>query len=280
VWVVVIGNLFANLVPYTTDQSVIQRYLTTPDEKQAGRAIWTNAFLTIPASLIFFAVGTALFVFYSTRPESINPNLATDAIFPWFISRQLPVGIAGIVIAGLFAAAMSSLDSSMNSIATSIVTDFYKRMRPDTSDRSRLRWARWLTLILGATGTGMAMLIASYEVASLWDLFLQIVGLFGGSVAGVFALGVFTTRAHGTGTLIGAVSSAVLLFAVQRLTDVHFFLYAAIGIVCCVSIGWLASLIIPTRGKDIHGLTIYTMGAGSRPSGAIRPARELLVAER
>ncbi len=258
-WVVIVGNVLSNLVPYTTDQSVIQRYLTTRDEKQAARAIWTNAALTIPATILFFSVGTALFVFYAHHPQNLNPALANDAIFPWFIARQLPPGVSGIVIAGLFAAAMSSLDSSMNSVATAVVTDFYARLRPAASDRSRLRLAQGITLGVGALGTATALLIAYSEVESLWDLFLQIVGLFGGSVAGVFALGIFTRRANGAGALAGAIISAVVLYSVQRFTDVHFFLYAGIGIVTCMSSGYLISLLVPAAPRNLTGLTIYSL---------------------
>ena len=258
VWVVVIGNLLTTLVPYTTDQTVIQRYLTTSTEREAARAIWTNAILSVPATLLFFGVGTALFVFYRTHPDLLNPSLATDTIFPWFIVSQLPAGVAGLVIAGLFAAAMSSLDSSMNSMSAALVTDFYRRLRPEANDRQCLRLARYLTLLLGIIGTATALLIASFEVASLWDLFLKIVGLFGGSVAGLFALGIFTRRTHGMGALIGAVASAAVLYLVQQLTEAHFFLYAGIGIIVCFVVGYLVSLIIPAPAQDLKGLTLYS----------------------
>ena len=119
------------------------RFLTTPDEGAARRALWTNALLTIPASLLFFGIGTALFVFYRAHPAAQNPAAPADQIFPWFIANELPVGVAGLVVAGIFAAAMSSLDSSMHSISTSAVTDLYRRFRPDASDRRCLSERYW-----------------------------------------------------------------------------------------------------------------------------------------
>ena len=211
VWVVVIGNIFSNLVPYSADQTVIQRYLTTPTEKQAGRAIWTNAALTVPAALIFFFLGTALYAFYKSRPQNLNPGLDTDAILPWFVVRELPIGIAGIVLAAIFAAAMSSLDSSMNSMATVLVTDFYYRFKPNSSDRTRLLLARIITVVLGIFGTGGALLMATYPIKSLWDVFLALLGLLGGGLAGVFMLGIFTRRANSAGAVVGIVCSPVLL---------------------------------------------------------------------
>lgn len=257
IWVVVVGRCFEQLIPYTADQTVVQRYLTTSDQKQAAKGIWTNAVLTIPASLIFFGLGTALFIFYKANPASLEPSLGTDAIFPLFIVQQLPVGISGLLIAGVFAASMSSLDSSMNSVATAIVTDFYRRFKPESSDQTRLILARVLTVILGVTATLIGLLMASYEIKSLWDLFLKVLGLFGGSLAGLFALGIFTKRAHGTGALIGALTSAAAIFAVQSLTKIHFTLYAAIGIATCFTTGYLASILITQEPKDTQGLTIH-----------------------
>ncbi|MHC4296279.1 MAG: sodium:solute symporter family protein [Planctomycetota bacterium] len=199
VWVVVLGNLLSNLVPYSADQTVIQRYLTTPTEKQAARAIWTNAVLTVPAALIFFFLGTALYAFYRTQPQNLNPTVNTDAILPWFVVRELPIGIAGVVLAAIFAAAMSSLDSSMNSMATVLVTDFYHRFKPGSSDHTRLKLARIITVVLGVFGTGCALLMATYPIKSLWDFFLAMLGLLGGGLAGLFILGIFTRRANSTG---------------------------------------------------------------------------------
>lgn len=261
VWVVLIGNLLGNLVPYTTDQAVIQRYLTTPDERQAAKSVWTNAILTIPGSIIFFGLGTALFVFYKTNPELLNPALQTDAIFPWFIVRQLPAGISGVVIAGLFAAAMSTLDSSLNSVSTAMVTDFYRRARPAAADNRCLKMARAFTALLGALAAATACLMATYQIRSLWDLYLGLLGLLGGSLAGVFVLGIFTRRAHGLGALIGAAASAVVLFFVQQHTRIHFFLYAPVGIVSCFVTGYAASSMIRLHRKRLDGLTIFSMNA-------------------
>ena len=273
-WVVIVGNVFGALVPYTTDQTVIQRYLTTKDEASARQAIWTNAALTVPATLLFFGVGTALFVFYQTHPGRLSPGFASgemagDAIFPFFIAGELPAGVAGLVIAGLFAAAMSSLDSSMNSIATALVTDFWRRLRPQMPDRAALRLAKVLTLVLGAVGTLTALLIATFDVESLWELFLQVLGLFGGSLAGLFILGIFTRKANGRGALVGAVLSVLVLVGVWQLTDVHFFLYATVGIAACVGIGYLASLVLPDQARDLAGLTIYTQRK-AEPEEAVR----------
>lgn len=259
-WVIVFGGVGQVLFAYTSDQTVIQRYLTTADEKAAARSIWTNALLTIPASLIFFAVGTALWVFYKTQPELLNPTGKSDDIFPWFIAQQLPVGVAGLVIAGLFAAAMSSLDSSMNSMATAITTDFYRWFRPTASDHQLLVVARYLTVLLGVLGTGSALVMAVLNSPSMWDQYMKVVGLFGGGLAGLFALGVFTRRTHAAGAIIGFLASAVLLYWIAANEIVNGVLYAIVGLAGCAVIAYAVSLVIPSRRPDLDGLTIYTLG--------------------
>lgn len=258
-WVILLGQFLSQLVPYTADQTVIQRYLTTVDEKQAARSIWTNAVLTIPATILFFTLGTALWVFYKTHPELLNAAGSSDYILPWFVARQLPAGISGLVIAGLFAASMSSLDSSMNSMSTAITTDFYRRLNPTAKDHDSLKLARWLTVLLGVLGTGTGAYMAYMETTSMMDQYLKIVGLFGGGLAGLLVMGIFTRRANGPGALIGFLASAGVLFVIQAYTEIHFFLYATAGIFSCVLIGWLASLIFPSAAKDIDGLTLYTL---------------------
>lgn len=132
-WVILLGSLFHNLFPYTASQDVVQRYLTTRDERTAARGIWLNALVSVPAQAVFFALGTALYVFYRQHPMQLDSGLQNDAILPFFIVSQLPVGLAGLVVAGLFAASQSTLSSSLNSIATAWVTDWCCPHRRGTS---------------------------------------------------------------------------------------------------------------------------------------------------
>ena len=260
VWVVLIGNLFNNLVPYTSDQAVIQRYLTTKDENAAARGIWMNAAMVVPSTLVLFLLGTALWAFYRANPALLDPSQATDSIFPLFMAQQLPVGIAGLVIAGVFAASMSTLDSSLNSVATALTTDWYARFHPDAEDHGKLVLARWLTAILGVLATSMSLLLASFDVGSLWDTFQAGMGLFGGGLAGLFALGILTRRANGRGALVGAVASVFVLVWVQRNTEAHFFLYGMVGVTSCFGIGYLSSFLFPKADRDLTGLSVYTKG--------------------
>ncbi len=258
-WVVLLGKPAEVLVSYTADQTVVQRYLTTKDEKSAARSIWTNAVLTIPASILFFGVGTALWAFYREQPQMLNPTGKIDEIFPWFIAQQLPAGIAGLVIAGLFAAAMSSLDSSMNSMATAVTTDFYRRINPLAADHRCLKLARWLTLVFGTIGTGFGLYMAYLNSTSMLDQYFKILGLFGGGLAGLFALGIFTRRTTAAGALVGFVASAVLLAWVRYAFNIHAILYPAISMGGCLIVGYMASLLLPRDRRSQEGLTLYTM---------------------
>ncbi len=257
-WVVLIGRTLENLVPYTTDQSVVQRYLTTPTEKKAAQAIWLGVLMALPSSFLFFTLGTALYVFYKQYPQELDPGLLkADAIFPLFIVEQIPAGITGLIIAAIFAASMSTLDSSLNSVSTVMVADFYRRFARNANDRTELVLARILTTILGIIATGTAILMTMMDITSLWEQYMKYVGLFGGSLAGLFALGIFTKRANGTGALIGALTGASVLVFVQQRTAVSFLLYSAIGISTSFIMGYLASFVVG-QNRDLTGVTWWT----------------------
>ena len=258
-WVVLLGGIGQSLVPYSSDMAVVQRYMSVPNIKQARRAIWTNAIAVIPASLLFFGVGTALFVFYKHNPARLDPTFKTDAIFPLFIARELPTGLAGLVVAGVFAAAQSTISTSMNSTSTAFITDFIRPLKIVHTEKDYLRLARTMTLVLGCLGTAMAIMFAASDIKSLWDQFMKILGLFGGSMCGLFCLGIFTTRTTGFGAIVGAVCGAIGLLCVQMFTDLHLLLFAAVGIVICFVTGYAASFVGPRSTKSTTGLTIYTI---------------------
>ncbi|MHC4326242.1 MAG: sodium:solute symporter family transporter, partial [Planctomycetota bacterium] len=260
-WVVIIGGFFIQLVPFTSDQVIAQRFLTTRDEKSAARSLWAHAGIVVPASLLFFGLGTALFVFYSSRPELLPPaDVSNDAIVPWFIATQLPAGFVGLVIAGLFAATMSTVDSGMHSIATSLVNDVHRKLRPDADDSQRLMVARILTVAAGLFGTISAVIISKMDADSLWKLILLLVGLFGSSLTGVFLLGVFTRRASALGAALGIAASITSLIILRTFDiPIHGLLTAAVGVLSCVVVGYIASIFLPDRERLLKNLTLATL---------------------
>jgi Na+/proline symporter len=242
----------------SSDQSVVQRYLTTRNEKETAKALWADVAVSIPWAMAVFGLGTVLYVFYKTNPQLIDPMLANDEIVPFFIGQNLPSGISGIIIAGIFAASMSSVDSSIHSSTTVIMRDFLHRRTSSKTELRKVALARWITGGLGLMGTLIAIVMTFFDINSVWDVVLEFAGLFAGAMTGVFILGIFSTRANGTGAVVGTLSSAVILLLVKNFTSLHFFLYSGIGIISCVLIGYFASFLFPST-KDIEGLTIYTV---------------------
>jgi SSS family solute:Na+ symporter len=205
-WVIMAGFMFASLPSYTAGQDVVQRYVSTPTEKEAARSLWLNMPMTILGSLLFFGLGVALYAFYQTQPALLDPAMErNDGILPFFILQNLPVGVAGLIVAGIFAAAQSTISSSLNSVATAYVTDFHGRvLKPESSDKERLQVAKSVVLILGVIGISVAALIAYTSMKSAFDSYNTFIGMALGPVGGIFFLGVFTKRPCGHSGLIGA----------------------------------------------------------------------------
>ena len=193
-WVIIVGGIAQNVSSYTADQAVVQRYMTTANRKLAARSIWTNAILTIPATLLFFGIGTALFAFYRSHPEKLDPTITTDQIFPLFIAREMPIGLAGLIVASVFAAAQSTVSTSMNSTATAIVTDFMRPSNVCKSEAGYLNAARFWTFLLGVLGTLLGLVFVNPEIKSLFDTFIIVIGLFMGVLGGLFVLGALTRQ--------------------------------------------------------------------------------------
>jgi len=173
----------------------------------------------------------------------------TDAIFPWYIYCNLPTGITGLLISGIFAAAMSTLSGSMNSAATAYVVDIRPRLvgKKEEDKTAELKVARRATLIIGTLSLLFACLMATWHIDSLWDEFSKILGLILGSMGGLFLLGMVSKKANATGALTGmAVSVAVQLF-VANFTAVYLLLYTTIGFITCFVVGYVVSLAFPNK---------------------------------
>jgi SSS family solute:Na+ symporter len=257
-FVIIVMSFQAVIVPNAGDQVEVQRWLTTKDEKSARKALAVGAIISIPASFLFFYIGSSMFAYYQNRPEELNPVLMTDGIIPWFVVQNLPVGISGFVIAAIFSASMSSMDSTMNSLATSIVTDC-RRLKKTITDHQGLNLARWLTVLFGIFGTVMALIFATIDIPSLIDLMSIYNGLFMGALIGVFWLGMFTNRANALGTSIGIIVSAVVMYCTQKYTPLHFFIYMLVSSGTCIIVGYLASIVTGGNKNLPEGFTIFTL---------------------
>ena len=246
-WVAIIGGGIANnLISYTSDQTVIQRYMTTKDEKSAGRSILVNGFMSVFISVAFYFIGTGLYTFYKTHPQSLDITMQQgDAIFPYFMMSQMPAGIAGLLIAAIFAATMSTISSNINSVSTAFSVDFIQRFRPSIKDSTLLRVARWTCIVSGLMGLGIALLMATWDIASLLDYFNTILGLLTSGLGGLFVMAVFFPRIKGAAALTGFIAGELVVFLMYLYTDVNFFLFGATGIVVSVITALMLSLASP-----------------------------------
>jgi SSS family solute:Na+ symporter len=257
VWGFIFLVVFDVILTFPKDQVLMQRVLSTKSDKEAGRSIWTFAAIMIPGGFFFYLIGTALFVYYKSHPERMNPMLPIDATFPLFIAAELPPGVTGLIIAGIFAAAMSTLSSIINSVSTLASVDFYEKLVRKPDPKKSVVFAEVIGVLVGLVGIGFALLLSRYDIHSLFDVSIELAGLLGGGFAGAYTLGMFTRRANAQGVAIGIAGSIVLTLIIWSFRWVHPYFYLAISILLCIVIGYLASLLFPPPQRSLKGLTIY-----------------------
>lgn len=263
-WVVVFGGLANNLITYTSDQAVIQRYMTTSSEKAASKSIMLNGVLSVVVSLVFYFIGTAMFGYYKTNPELLDFTMErADSIFPYFIMTQLPVGVVGLLIAAIFAATMSTVSTNINSLSTAFTVDIYQRLFKGASDKRQVLVARLSGILLGAVGIVIALLMATWSIQSLYDYFQYVLGLLSSGLGGLFFIGIFLPRVKTKAALTGFVCSTLILFWVSNQTEVSGLFYSFIGLVSTILVALIASYLIKEPSKNLAGLTVKTMNFNS-----------------
>jgi Na+/proline symporter len=265
--------LFDVVLTFPKDQVLMQRVLSTESAREAGRSVWMFAAIMIPGGFMFYTVGTALYAFYKTHPERLNPLLPIDSIFPLFIAAELPMGVRGLIIAGILAAAMATLSSIMNSVATLASVDFYEKWVSNPDPKVSVRFAEWMTIATGVAGMALAMILSRYDIHSLFDVSIELAGLLGGGFAGAYTLGMFTRRANWQGVAIGIAVAIVLTTLAWSMNLVHPYFYLAVSILLCICVGYVASLFFPApSAQSLVGLTIYEERATRAPkAGALMP---------
>ena len=216
VWVVLLYGLTINLQNFGIDQNYIQRYIASKSDREARKSVWIGGLTYVPLSAAFLFIGTALFAYYEAHPASLpamyrGPDRA-DFVFPWFIVSALPSGVTGLLIAAIFAAAMSTVSTSLNSSATIFLSDYYRRfVNPRATERQSMWLLRVVTVLWGAAGTGAA--IAMTQVKGALDAWWTLAGIFGGGTLGLFLLGFFSRRTGNRAAQAGvAAGVAVILW--------------------------------------------------------------------
>jgi SSS family transporter len=246
-WSGVIGGAFLTTATHGTDQLMVQRYFCARDEHQARKALLWSGAVVFGQFVLFLLIGVMLFVYYTQHaPGEIasftnNGRLQTDRIFPYFIVQHLPPGIVGLVLAAIFAAAMSTLSSSLNSSAAAAVNDFYVPATGGRRDgRHYLTMSRVLTGVFGAVQ--MIVAIAAISLSSrVVDEVLGIASFTNGIILGVFLLGTFSTVGQ-RAAFVGIVAGSVLMLGVKLGTAVSWQWYVLVGSAATFIFGRAAAL--------------------------------------
>jgi len=223
-WVVLVYGLFINLQNYGIDQNYIQRYMSAGSEKEARSSALFGSLLYLPVSLIFFYIGTALFSYYTAQPGLLPDELkipgAADRVFPYFIATGLPAGLTGLLIAAIFSAGMSTVSTSLNSTATIVLSDYYKRyFSKAANEKSSMRVLHFSSFITGILGIGIALLLVGVE--SVLDAWWALASIFSGGMLGLFLLGFIIKRAIRTDAMIGVIIGGLLIIWMS-LSPVYF----------------------------------------------------------
>lgn len=255
-WVVILGGLANNLISYTSDQTVIQRYLTTSDEKSAARGILTNGLMSVVVTIAFFTIGTGLYTFFKTHPAELDITMAKgDAIFPFFMMSQLPAGLAGLLIAAVFAATMSTIASNINSISTAFTVDLWGKAHPQPLHKGgEVKVARIAGICAGLIGMAIAWLMATVDIQSLLDYFNTILGLLSGAIGGLFLMGIFFPRIGSVAAIIGFVCGTVTVLYMNFYTHANFLLFGFVSMLVSVLVALIVS-IFWSQKEEQKGLT-------------------------
>ena len=246
-WVVLIASFFLYIIPYASDQTILQRYFAGKDNNARSRGVWISLGLMVPNLLLLFLAGTLFYVFYKENPKELLVTMSNnDSLMPWFFVSQLPNGLSGCLLLALFTSAMSSVSSGINAISATYTIDFHERIFRFSREHA-LGAARVVTLVSGACGILFALAMATWDIASLWDQYNMFIGLVSSGLAGIFFLGVFCKRANTPGTLIGLIASCALQFYIAKHQMVHLLLYSGIGVIATYLVGWIASYAFPPK---------------------------------
>ena len=257
-WAGLLGGAFLTMASHGTDQLMVQRLLAAKNLRESRIALLASGGVVLLQFTLFLVIGAGLYVFYAQHPQMLTVK-GSDRIFPAFIVQQMPVGIAGLLVAAILAAAMSNLSAALNSLSSTTVVDFYLRLRPNSSDRARILLSRVSTVFWAL----VLFAIAVYSIANggkghVVETGLSIASVAYGCLLGVFLLGTLTRSATQAGAIVGMVCGFLfnLVCYLPRvapgfpslhlygfaLSSIAFTWYVLIGSIVTFAVGALASL--------------------------------------
>ena len=247
-WNGLLGGAFLMLALNGVDQSETQRFLTTPTLRQSQVAIATTMITSALYGVAVFALGILLFVFYQQHPEKGGFGINPDRVFPKFILEELPPGITGLVVAAVFSAAMSSMAAILSSQATVVLEDFVRRF---TRRELTARHARMGVALFGVLCTFIACFVS--RLGTILVAGSKLITFFGGTLVGVFLLGMLTKRANGWGAFLGALTGIVGVTLLSSLTRASFMWYGVFSATLAFGSGALYSLFFRSGGRKPVG---------------------------
>lgn len=253
-WAGLLGGCFLTMSTHGTDQYLVQRYLCTDRPKKAAAALLVSGVIVLAQFIGFLFIGVLLFSFYHPYSDpgyaaatvTSFPFSGGDRVFPDFITKHMPSGLSGLVVAAIFAAAMSS---SLNSIAATAVNDLYKPFRANRDDRHYLKVSHVLTLVWGVVQIAVALLVRHRNRSAL-DQALSIASLINGPVLGVFLVGTFLRRVSEPPALIGMGASIIAMLYIFFATRIAWTWYVFIGSGITLVVAGLASLAFAPAPKN------------------------------
>ncbi len=270
-WVMALNGVFYAIQKYGTDQTIVQRYLTAKTDKAAIRASLMGVLLSVPVWAMFMFIGTALFSYYKITGAPLPADIEADAVFPYFILTKLPVGVVGLILSALMAAAISSLDSDLNCLSAILMEDYYKRMFPKSTDKEQLMMGRLFIVLAGFGAVAVALFYVNAGSEGVLGIIFTLYAIFSGGIAGMFLLGIFSTRANKPGLYWG-IGASVLFTAWALLTSTpigvegkktillnlgnfnythHKYMIGVYSHVVLIIFGYVASLFYKGRETDI-----------------------------
>jgi SSS family transporter len=248
IWSGLIGGAFLTMASHGTDQTIVQRLLAARDQRDSRRALLASGVIVLFQFTLFLLVGVLLFVFSQHWPL-LAPGERADRILPLFLVREMPVGLAGLLLASILAVAMSNASGSLNSLAASSVFDF-ARLRGMNTDPARfLRLSRWMTLAWGA----VLLCFGMVRWGPLLKAGLTVASISFGSLLGLFLLGTFDRRSTANGALAGMFSGLAATLSLYFFTPVAFTWYVLVGAVVTCAVGAAASRLASAGEKSFPG---------------------------
>ena len=252
-WSGLIGGAFLTMATHGTDQTIVQRLLAARNQRDSRRALLASGVIVLFQFSVFLLIGVLLFVFAQHTPL-LSAGERTDRILPLFLLREMPTGLAGLLLASIIAVAMSNASGSLNSLAASSVLDFSALGlglgggRKPANDSGFLRLSRRMTLFWGLVLMGFGLM----TWGPVLEAGLTVASLPFGSLLGLFLLGTLNRRSNANGALAGMFAGLITILCVWRLTNIAFTWYVLIGSVTTVLVGSLVSLLIRAHDSENH----------------------------